>query len=682
MTFRDSAGGTRGGAFFLRGNGTMTLTNSTITGNGASNAIGGGIVNQSGNLTLKNVTLADNLRGGLETAQGATTSVQNTILGTGFRDGRNGACVDANQNSSNGWISGPPITNDLGNNISGDETCGTLSGPNSQSNVALNLAPTADNGGLTPTVALLHDSPAIDAGNDTACIGSDQRGTAYSGAHCDVGAFEAVKLGAPTVTTGAATAISGFSATLSATVNLAGEAGALHFKWGTSPTALTESSDVTATGVVGSPTQKSVLLYVPSPGTTYYYQAVADNATGSALGDVQQFTSGPAPPVVSEARVTSVTDSTATIEFNVNPSGAPTHYVISYDTDGTGATETVPVDVGSSAVPVPVKHVLTGLSPGTAYTFDVIATNSGGSQDYGIQEFATTERLTAQAGSAVTLNDTGNGPDCPTASIDWGDGTPADASGTVTCSDDGRDGYDYALVASHTYAAAGRFHIQIAYGPDRSGELWAEIRDKDAPPPPPVATATATPGPVVTPAPTATPTPTPTYQQTVVVKPVDGVVLYKPKGSKTFVPLKTGQAVPLGSQIDVTKGKITLTSVPKAGGKPETATFYAGIFTVTQRGEYTELTLSGPLPTCKKKGKASAAAKKVKSRKLWGDGKGKFRTRGQYSAATIRGTRWLVEDSCAGTLTQVAVGVVQVTDNVRHRTKILRAGAKYLARPR
>ena len=112
----------------------------------------------------------------------------------------------------------------------------------------------------------------------------------------------------------------------------------------------------------------------------------------------------------------------------------------------------------------------------------------------------------------MTLSDTGNGPDCPTASIDWGDGTPADASGKVTCSDDGHDGYDYELVASHTYTSAGRFHITIAYGPDRSGEAWAEIRDADVPPPPPAATPTATPAPVApTPTATATPTPTPTF---------------------------------------------------------------------------------------------------------------------------------------------------------------------------
>ena len=49
----------------------------------------------------------------------------------------------------------------------------------------------------------------------------------------------------------------------------------------------------------------------------------------------------------------------------------------------------------------------------------------------------------------------------------------------------------------------------------------------------------------------------------------------------------------------------------------------------------------------------ASAATKPKSRKLWGDGKGKFRTRGQYAAATVRGTKWLVQDSCSGTLTRV-----------------------------
>ena len=45
--------------------------------------------------------------------------------------------------------------------------------------------------------------------------------------------------------------------------------------------------------------------------------------------------------------------------------------------------------------------------------------------------------------------------------------------------------------------------------------------------------------------------------------------------------------------------------------------------------------------------------------KLWGNGKGKFRTSGKYSSATVRGTIWLVEDRCEGTLTKVTRGTVQ-----------------------
>jgi hypothetical protein len=48
----------------------------------------------------------------------------------------------------------------------------------------------------------------------------------------------------------------------------------------------------------------------------------------------------------------------------------------------------------------------------------------------------------------------------------------------------------------------------------------------------------------------------------------------------------------------------------------------------------------------------------------------------------VRGTKWFVRDSCAGTLTRVVHGVVSVRDDVRHKTITLRAGKKYLARPR
>ena len=105
-----------------------------------------------------------------------------------------------------------------------------------------------------------------------------------------------------------------------------------------------------------------------------------------------------------------------------------------------------------------------------------------------------------------------------------------------------------------------------------------------------------------------------------------------------------------------------------------------GGFTVTQSRKLTTVTLSEQL-SCPR-GKASAAQKKPKSRKLWGDGKGKFRTKGQYSAATIRGTRWYVEDGCRYTRTKVALGSVNVRDDVKKKTFIVRKGKSYTARAR
>ena len=163
---------------------------------------------------------------------------------------------------------------------------------------------------------------------------------------------------------------------------------------------------------------------------------------------------------------------------------------------------------------------------------------------------------------------------------------------------------------------------------------------------------------------------------------LSATILVRDPGSKTFRLLPAVQAIKVGSTVDARKGVVTLTSVPKAGGKPETAKFYDGMFKVTQSGGITTLTLNEPLAPCSSAKSAHAAAKKPKTRKLWGDGKGKFRTKGQYSAATIRGTKWLVQDGCRYTRTTVANGVVSVRDDVRKRTIILRKGKSYTARPR
>ena len=184
------------------------------------------------------------------------------------------------------------------------------------------------------------------------------------------------------------------------------------------------------------------------------------------------------------------------------------------------------------------------------------------------------------------------------------------------------------------------------------------------------------------PQPTPTPTPTldnPTVNREVNVLPVSGTVKIKRKGSNRYVDLKAGEQIPNGSSVDARKGRVTIVAA-QSGTKLERADFFQGLFTVSQTRKLTTVTLSEQL-SCPR-GKASAAQKKPKSRKLWGDGKGKFRTKGRYAAATVRGTRWLVADTCTTTKVTVRQGSVSVRDDVRKRTVIVRKGKSYTARAR
>ena len=168
------------------------------------------------------------------------------------------------------------------------------------------------------------------------------------------------------------------------------------------------------------------------------------------------------------------------------------------------------------------------------------------------------------------------------------------------------------------------------------------------PPPEP----TPTPAPPAQPTPTPSPEPTPVVNRTVVVEEIKGTVKVQLPGSKKFVDLDETQGIPTGSIVDTRKGTVEPTSVRRNGKPPEKAKFYDGLFKVTQSKGITDLALVEEL-ACPKKGKAAMAAKKVKKRKLWGDGKGAFRTSGRYSAATVRGTKWLIEDTCTTTTVTV-----------------------------
>ena len=235
------------------------------------------------------------------------------------------------------------------------------------------------------------------------------------------------------------------------------------------------------------------------------------------------------------------------------------------------------------------------------------------------------------------------------------------------------------VVAPCTYPFDQRFgqRFTAAFAPCDAGAYERSASGSGGQPPVPTPTP-----PVQTPTPTPTPTPEPTpeFRQSVVVEPVRGTVLVCPTRPTQCTPLRAGDDIKFGSTIDTRKGEVELTSLASAGGKPQTARFKDGLFKVVQSGAYTELQLNEELD-CRNRA-ARTAQKKPKARKLWGDGKGKFRTKGRYAAATVRGTKWLVQDTCTTTVVRVTQGAVTVRDQVRKRNVVVRKGKSYTARAR
>jgi hypothetical protein len=166
-----------------------------------------------------------------------------------------------------------------------------------------------------------------------------------------------------------------------------------------------------------------------------------------------------------------------------------------------------------------------------------------------------------------------------------------------------------------------------------------------------------------------------------------------------FVPLRGAVNVPIGAQLDTRAGRVAVTSAADTSGtRAQTADFYDGVFQVKQsvprkkpkkaKALITDLVLKGEPPRSQcasQRGARAAGANKKKGPgavlgQLWGSGKGKFRTDGKYSSATVRGTIWLVQDRCDGTVTKVSRGTVQVADFQRKTTVSVTAGHSYLAR--
>jgi hypothetical protein len=184
-------GSVGGGAYSGRSGITMTMTNSTVSGNFARD-MGAGLLT-NGALNLTHVTVANNTTttdapnagSGVMTfpSGGLSVAMRGVLLNNNLK-GLVAALSSADCGATGGGIA---ITSS-GYNLSQDTSCG-LGDTTDLESVNAQLVALADNGGPTFTHALPANSPAVNSGGPLGSVTVDQRGVARDSTP-DIGAYE------------------------------------------------------------------------------------------------------------------------------------------------------------------------------------------------------------------------------------------------------------------------------------------------------------------------------------------------------------------------------------------------------------------------------------------------------------------------------------------------------------
>ena len=98
------------------------------------------------------------------------------------------------------------------------------------------------------------------------------------------------------------------------------------------------------------------------------------------------------------------------IAFTINPNGADTTYVVKYSLDPLDpslGTSTTPVDIGAGSTAQNATATLTGLTPGSTYQYEVVATNAAGSTSSSVQPLITDPQIAGTAGQVTNLSSGG-----------------------------------------------------------------------------------------------------------------------------------------------------------------------------------------------------------------------------------------------------------------------------------
>jgi Fibronectin type III domain len=540
---------------------------------------------------------------------------------------------------------------------------------------------------------------------------------------------------APTVVTGSASLVTQTTATLGASVNPnGGEVTGCKLEYGKTEDYGSSAPCSPSPGSGRSPVAVSAAIKGLEANATYHFRVSATNGGGTNTGGDVSFKTLPKAPTVVTGSASAVTQTTATLGASVNPNGGNvTSCKLEYgETEAYGSSAPCSPSPGAGTSAVAVSAAIEKLIADTTYHFRIVAVNGGGQSVGEDQSFTTLPSPAVSLVSPTTSTQVGT-PFSEVATVTEG-GTPRPGVkvtftvtganpqiGVVTTDEAGKATFAY------TGEHAGTDHILASFIDQEGAEISNEVTKTWTEPESGGGGATGGGGSgsggsggaaggggsgpggsggvlafkELSP---------PVLGKTVNVVPVSGVVYVElPPGAHFslagaldsafaslhkgvgFIPLTEARQIPVGSILETTGGVVGITTATTSArnGKLQSGDFGAGIFKLLQGRKQkglTELNIidnHSARKVCATLGKARVAASHPSGKvlgRLNASAHGRFTTRGQYSAATVRGTVWSVANQCDGTLTHVKRGVVSVRDFRRRKTITLFTGESYLAR--
>ncbi|OAI38467.1 hypothetical protein AYO39_01070 [Actinobacteria bacterium SCGC AG-212-D09] len=190
-----------------------------------------------------------------------------------------------------------------------------------------------------------------------------------------------VFIAAPVAQTGGVSSLSGSGATLQGQVNSRGTATTYHFEYGTTAGSYVASTaDASAGSNPNGGVRVNAAVSDLRAGATYHYRLVATNANGTSMGADRTFrTLG---PTVLTDTPASITGGKALLRGRVTPEGIASTYYFRYGPDHGGVPSwddgTAEKSAGSGTTRLPVSETISGLTPGTTYDFQLVATDANG----------------------------------------------------------------------------------------------------------------------------------------------------------------------------------------------------------------------------------------------------------------------------------------------------------------